>query len=70
MAFRGVIDGRGKQVYGYLPMAALEEFDRHAHAERMSRSQMLTKIILDYLKRNRVALPQKEAEAQAWEGGA
>jgi hypothetical protein len=67
MAYKAVLDGLGKQVYGALPLAAINELDRHARTMHMSRSQAITVILLDYLAANKKKLVAGEEKLKEWQ---
>ncbi len=57
----------GQQCYGYPAVAAVAELDRHARVERLSRSQLIGRIIEDFVRKNRKVLIEKEkAYEQEW----
>jgi hypothetical protein len=67
MAYKSVVQGSYRQVYGALPLAAVAELDRHAQARHMSRAQMISVALMAYLKDYRKELMRLESDLKAWE---
>ena len=70
MAYKSVVQGSYRQVYGALPLAAVAELDRHAQARHMSRAQMISVALMAYLKGAKKELTRLESDRRMWDESA